>query len=73
MTTLTKTRTKVQVKAGEHSQAGLDSLSQGSLAVMGGISALIGIWAAACFVGALITGGGPLAMATGWFSAITGM
>lgn len=71
MTTLTKTRTKVQVKADE--QVGIDSLSKGSLAVMGGISALIGIWAAACFVGALITGGGPLAMATGWFSAITGM
>lgn len=71
MTTLTKTRTETQAKTDE--QVGLDSLSKGSLAVMGGVSALIGLWAAACFVGALITGGGPLAMARSWFSAITGM
>lgn len=73
MTTLTKTRTVTKAKADEHAQVGLDSLSKGSLAFMGGISALIGIWAAACFVGAMITGGGPLAMASSWFTAITGM
>lgn len=68
MTTLTKTQTK----ASEQTQVGLDSVSKTSIGVMGGISALIGLWAAACFVGALISDG-PLGLIKGWFAAITGM
>ena len=68
---LTKQRQRVQV--GEQSQAGLDVFSTGSIAVMAGVSALVGIWAAACFVGALISSGGPLAMAYGWFRAVSGL
>jgi hypothetical protein len=69
MKTLTKTKTRAEAK----SQVGLDSVSKGSIAAMGGVSALIGLWAVACFVGATINSGGPASLAYNWFSAITGM
>lgn len=68
-TALTKTRTR----ASEQTETNLDSISKGSVAVMGGLSALIGLWAVACFVGAMISDGGPLALVRGWFQAVTGM
>ena len=70
---MTTTMTKTQTRTSVQTQTGLDSISKGSVAVMGGISALIGLWAAACFVGAMISGGGPLSLAQSWFSAITGI
>jgi len=36
---------------------------RGSIAVIGGTSALIGLWSAACFVGAMISDSGPLGLA----------
>lgn len=69
MTTLTRTQTRTSTQT----QTGLDSISKGSIAVMGGTSALIGLWSVACFVGAMISGSGPLGLAGSWFSAITGM
>lgn len=71
MTTKTLSRNRERVHVDERS--GLDTISKGSLAVMGGISALIGIWAVACMVGAMISGGGPINLMKGWISAITGM
>ena len=68
-TALVKTRTR----ANAQTETNLDQISRGSLAVMGGLSALIGLWAVACFVGAMITGGGPLAVAASWFQAVAGM
>lgn len=47
-------------------------ISTGAVAVFGTISALVGLWAVACFVGALLISGGPLALARGWISAVTG-
>ena len=70
-TALTKNRE--QVRTQETSQTGLDTISRGTIAAMGGVSALVGIWAAACFVGALFSVGGPLELAKSWFQAITGM
>lgn len=69
--TLTKKRQKV--RAGEQSLAGLDTFAKSGISVMGGVSALIGIWAAACFIGGLISAGGPVELAYGWFKAITGL
>jgi hypothetical protein len=69
--TLTKKRQKV--RAGEPSLAGLDTFAKSGISVMGGVSALIGIWAAACFIGGLISAGGPVELAYGWFKAITGL
>lgn len=48
------------------------SISTGALAAFGAISALAGLWAVACFVGALLTAGGPIALAQAWISAVTG-
>ncbi|MCB2184577.1 MAG: hypothetical protein KQH63_21345 [Desulfobulbaceae bacterium] len=45
----------------------------GSLGTMGSIPAMIGLWAAACFIGGLIESGGPLSMASKFFSALTGI
>ncbi len=54
-------------------QATTDSLiSTGAVAVFGTISTLVGLWAVACFVGALLATGGPIALAQGWISAVTG-
>ena len=69
--TLTKTRKGTRVD--ENSQVSLDTLSKGSLFVMGGISALIGLWAAISFVSALVGSGGPLALVRSWFEAVIGM
>jgi hypothetical protein len=33
---------------------------------------LAGLWAVACFVGALLATGGPIALAQAWISAVTG-
>jgi len=48
-------------------------VSRGAMIALGAVPTLIGIWAAACFVGGLIASGGPIAMAKSWFSAFTGM
>jgi hypothetical protein len=47
-------------------------ISTGALAVFGTISTLAGLWAVACFVGALLATGGPLSLAKAWISAVTG-
>jgi hypothetical protein len=66
------TKTKQQAGTRENTQAGLDTLSIGSIAVMGGISALIGLWALASLVSAMVSSG-PLALAMGWFQAVSGL
>ena len=62
-TTTTKTKTKINAGQAENTQAGLDTVSKGSIVVMGIVSSVIGFWALACFVGAMVTGGGPLELA----------
>jgi len=69
MTTLTRTQTRTNIQV----QTGLDSLSKSSVVAMGALSALIGLWAATCFVGALIGGGGQLSLVQSWVSAISGI
>lgn len=69
---------KVQVKkrsmqrTAENAPAKVE-VSRGAMMAIGAVPALIGLWAAACFVGGLIASGGPIAMAKSWFSAFTGM
>jgi|APCry4251928276_1046603.scaffolds.fasta_scaffold366086_2 hypothetical protein len=69
--TLTKTRQKV--RTGAQTQEGLDTFAKGGVSVMGGVSALIVLWAAACFIGGLISAGGPVELAYSWFKAIAGL
>lgn len=47
-------------------------ISTRALATFGTLSTLVGLWAVACFVGALLTSGGPIALAQAWISAVTG-
>jgi hypothetical protein len=67
-TTMTKTRVGSQVQT----ETAFDVVGKGTVAVMGGISVLVGLWAVACFVGAMVASGGPLALVQSWISAVTG-
>jgi chitinase len=62
-------KTKTQVK--ENVQA-LDVTGKVTVALFGGAAALIGLWAAACFVGAVLSSG-PVGVIKGYFSAVTGL
>ena len=70
-TALTKKRQRVHT--GAQSREGLDVLTKGGISLMGGISALIVLWAAACFIGGLISAGGPVELAFSWFKSVAGM
>lgn len=67
-TSLAKTRTRTEVHAGEKS-----TISQRALVAMAVPSALVGLWAAACLVSAMVSNGGPLGLVRIWFQAITGI
>ena len=67
MNTITKNQTQVKV----NDQA-LDATGKLTVALFGGASALVGIWAAACFVGAILSAG-PVGVIKGFFSAVTGL
>jgi len=68
-----KTKTKQQVQAHTNEKSDLDSVTKYSIFIMGGISALVGIWAATCIISAIAGTGGPLNLAQSWFSSISGM
>jgi len=73
MKTSILTKNNENIRGGEHAQAGIDTLTHGSTIVMGGVSALIGIWAVSCFIGGLISAGGPAQLAYSWFMAANGL
>ncbi|MFH1215105.1 MAG: hypothetical protein V1706_01245 [Pseudomonadota bacterium] len=63
---------RINVSNAENTQARVE-VSKGVVIALGTAPALIGIWAAACFVGGLVASGGPLALIKSWFSAVIGM
>jgi len=67
MNAINKTNTQVK----ENVQA-IDAAGKVTLALFGGTSLLIGLWAVACFAGALISAG-PVGLIKAYFSAVTGM
>lgn len=67
-TATTKTRTQATVNANVTQE-----ISKGTIAAMSAVPGLIGIWAAACFVGGMINAGGPIGLARSWFQAVAGM
>lgn len=71
-TTITKDKTAAKIGAQPKVKIGVDTLSKTSLIAMGVVSAVIGLWAIACFLGALVSSNGPLEMVQGWFAAFTG-
>jgi len=65
----------VQVQEKVHSQLGLVLMRitfRVSFILTLAFAALIGIWGIACLVGGAIAAGGPVGLAQGWFSAISG-
>ena len=66
---LAKSRNQTRSVAQETTET---QISTGVLAAFGTVSTLVGLWAVACFVGALLATGGPLALAKAWISAVTG-
>ncbi|MBU0479901.1 MAG: hypothetical protein KKG47_02245 [Proteobacteria bacterium] len=62
-------RTTTQAQANVNT---LDAASRITVTLMGSASALIGLWAVACFAAALI-GNGPLGLIKAYFSAVTGI
>jgi len=67
------TTIKSQTKNIETSKVAADSVSRGSIITMGVASALVGLWAAACLVSALLGAGSPIELIKGWFTAVSGM
>lgn len=64
-------KSQSQVKVTDQSSA-LDSTSKVTVALIGGVAALIGLWAVACFAGAIVSVG-PLGLLKGFFAAVTGL
>lgn len=67
------TLAKIKTRSAEGSQSGVDTLTKGSIAVMGGVSALVGLWAVACFAGAIFESGGLIELVKNFFKAIWGL
>ena len=67
-----KTKANVNTTTDSSAQTGIDSVSRGSMVTMGVVSALVGIWAVACLVSAMVDGG-PVELIKGWFTAVIGM
>jgi hypothetical protein len=67
MTATIKTATSANV----NTISGIDTLSSASLVSMGVASGLIGLWATACVVGAVMSNGAG-AVVSGFFSALVG-
>ena len=48
-------------------------ISRAGMYTVGIVSALVGIWGLACFVGGLVASGGPLSFVANWFKAVAGI
>jgi len=62
---------KTHSAANTNTVSGIDALSRASLISMGAVSGLIGLWAAACMVGAMASHGIG-GVVTGFISAFVG-
>lgn len=67
MTATMKSTTTTNAK----SASGIDALSRASLVSMGAVSGMIGLWAVACMVGAVMTNGIG-GVVSGFVSALIG-
>ncbi len=67
----------VQVKNNARSAAVEETVSEkmstALLSVTGMAGAVVGLWSFATLIGALVTAGGPLGVATGYFKAVSGL
>ena len=68
---MTATITRTNATAHENSSA-VDTASRASMVVMSAFSGMVGLWAVACFIGAMASNG-PAGMIKGLTTALTGM
>ena len=65
-TAINKTKVKTSTKANQN------TFGKATIAMFGGASMIIGTWAAACFVGAIVSTG-PIGVVQGFISAVIGV
>ncbi|MBU0486072.1 MAG: hypothetical protein KKB30_16325 [Proteobacteria bacterium] len=65
----TKTRANINTSTAATTESAVNVAAKGTFAVAGTAAAIIGLWAAACFVGAM-AGTGPIGLIKSWFAAI---
>lgn len=68
----TTVNTRVRTRASEQATASTE-ISKAGIYTVGIVSALIGIWGLAAFVGGMIASGGPLSFVGNWFKAVAGL
>ena len=68
-TSNTKTRTNVNTNTAATTDTGINVAAKGTFAVAGTAAPIIGLWAAACFVGAMVNTG-PIGLIKSWFVAV---
>ena len=66
------TNIKTQSKATESTNTAVDSVSRSSIITMGVASGLVGLWAVACLISAMVDSG-PVELIKNWFAAVMGM
>ena len=66
------TAVNTQVRAGENVSASSE-VSRAGVYTIGIVSAIIGVWGFACFVGGMVASGGPLSFVGNWFKAVAGL
>ncbi len=64
--TINKTNVKTSTKANEN------TFGKATIVMFGGASMVVGVWAAACFVGAIVSAG-PVGVVRGFITAVTGV
>lgn len=65
-------RARTRSSSQESTRAGVDAVTRMSINAMAGVGAIIGLWAAATLISAMVIHG-PVGLITGWFGAVTGI
>ncbi len=67
--------TRVKIRTGTGAKGAEQSKALGAAVTTVGIGAgaVISLWSVACFVGGVITSGGPLSFVASWFKAVFGL
>ncbi|GAB4337942.1 MAG: hypothetical protein Kow0089_09540 [Desulfobulbaceae bacterium] len=64
--------TRAKVRSAEKVSTASE-VSRAGVYTLGIVSALVGLWGLACFVGGLVASGGPLSFIGNWFRAVAGL
>ena len=67
MNTMTKNTTRTTENTA--TEAGLDIIAKGTFGLIGGASAIIGVWAMASLIAAMVSVG-PIGLIKSWFTAV---